>query len=68
MLDAFTEREQAPLLANDIQVLVSELNAKAKQAAENGLRVELSVSGVLDVKGSARYYPQIAVRVSAEVR
>lgn len=46
MLEAFTEREQASLIANDILVLVSELNAKAKQAAENGLRVELSISVV----------------------
>ena len=67
MLDAFTEREQASLLANDIQVLVSELNAKAKQAAATGLSVELSVLGVLDVKGSAKYYPEIRARIVTEV-
>jgi hypothetical protein len=67
MLEAFIEREQASLIANDIQVLVSELNAKTKQAAENGLQVEITVSGVLDVKGSALYYPEIRSRVVAEV-
>lgn len=66
-LEIFTEREQPELLANDIKVLVSELNSKARQAAENGLRVEITVSAALDVKASVTGYPVIRAKVLAQV-
>ena len=66
-----TETDRAEfqaLIANDIRVLASQLNDAAKRAAEQGLKVQIEVSAVLDVKGIATSYPVLSVRVQAEVR
>jgi len=67
-LQTETEQEQRALNANDIRVLVGQLNESVRKGAECGLKIQIEISGVLDVKGSATYYPVIAAQVAAEVR
>jgi hypothetical protein len=61
------EQERLALLANDIRVLVGQLNDAVKTGAEIGLISWLEVSTVLDVKGHATSYPSLSVRLQAEV-
>lgn len=64
-----TRQEHAALSANDIRALVSQLNEAVKCGAENhGLRVEMEVSNVIDIKGRATCYPIASVRIFTEVR
>ena len=63
-----TEQEQAALLANDIKVLIGELNESIKRAAEKGLRVHVEVSSAMDFKASASLYPALSIGVLAEVQ
>jgi hypothetical protein len=42
MIDAVIQEQQS-LLVNTIQVLVAELNNKMDEAAQSGLRVQLSI-------------------------
>lgn len=67
-LQAEAEQEQKALIANDIRVLVGQLNEAIKKGAERGLQIALDVSIILDVKGSASCYPVLAAQVAAEVR
>jgi hypothetical protein len=59
--------EHRPLLVNDIRVLTSELNERIKEAARQGLKVELTVTSVLEIQPQAVLCPVLAVRVLAEV-
>ncbi len=62
------ETESQAMTANDLRVLVSQLNEAVKKAAEKGLRIEIQASSVIDVKGTATLYPLVSVRVLAEVQ
>lgn len=59
--------EQQALAANDIRVLVSQLNEAIQNGAAQGLRVEINVSGCVDVKGPATYYSIVSARILTEV-
>ena len=56
------------MLANDLRVLVCQLNETIQRAAENGLQVGVEASVKLDTKGAATLYPVVSVRVLAEVQ
>jgi len=64
--------EQTPetqaLIANDIHVLAGQLNDTIKRGAENGLKIEISCTSVIDIKGVATYYPVLSVKVLSELR
>lgn len=59
--------ENQALAANDVRVLVSQLNEAIQRAAANRLRVAIDVSAYVDVKGPATCYPVVAARLFAEI-
>jgi hypothetical protein len=67
MNEALSDRERQAMIANDVRVLVSELNEKIKQASKQGLRVEVDDNYRLEFKAGVCGYPVISVRVLAEV-
>ena len=60
--------EQAALLANDLRVLVSQLNERVQEAARAGLQVEINASLSVNLDGDVLSYPTVSIRVTAEVR
>lgn len=60
--------EVQALTSNDIRVLVSELNARIKEAAEQGLHVRLNVANELNVTRRACSYPVVSVELFTEVK
>ena len=67
MLTETNRAESQALLANDIRVLVEQLNGTIKRGAEQGLKIQIEASNTLDVKSIATSYPVLSVRVQAEV-
>lgn len=59
--------DSASLIANDIVVLVAQLNEAINKAAQKGLRVEIDCSNIVDVKGLATYYPVVSAKILAEI-
>jgi hypothetical protein len=60
--------ETCALIANDIRALVSQLNERMEQAAQEGLRVECTSTVALDLRTKVSSYPSISVRVLAEIQ
>ena len=60
-----TQEKQA-LLANDIKVLTGQLNEALRKSAAHGLRVEITVAGVLETN-PAIYFQELSVRMFSEV-
>lgn len=68
MISAESENESAALAANDIRVLVSQLNESIQRAAAKGMEIEIDASVVLQVKGGVMHFPEVTVRILAPVR
>lgn len=60
--------ESQALAANDIRVLVGQLNEAIKHGAGCGLTIVVDSANVIDVKGIATHYPALTVRVLSELR
>ena len=65
---AVESSETYALIANDIQVLVSQLNQRIEQAARAGLRVECTSTVTLNLQTKATLYPSISVRLLTEIQ
>lgn len=63
-----TERENQSMLANDLRVLVSELNSAIQRAADRGLKVTIQAQEVLDTRTKISKYPEVSIRILAEVQ
>jgi hypothetical protein len=59
--------ETRALIANDIRVLVTQLNETTRKASEMGLRVEISNREVLDLPAVCKR-AEITARIFAEVQ
>ena len=62
------QRENQAMLANDLRVLVSDLNGAIQKAAGAGLKVAITARDVLDVRTAASKYPEISIRVLVEIQ
>jgi len=62
-----TERESRAMMANDIRVLVGQLNEAVRKAAGKGLRVEIVSREVVELP-SVHKYAELQVRILAEVQ
>jgi hypothetical protein len=67
MLTAAETTEAKALAANDIRVIVGQLNNAIKRGAEHSLKIQIEVSSVIDIKGAATCYPILSARVLAEI-
>lgn len=65
--EASTLEAQA-LIANDIRVLIGQLNVAIQRAAANKLAVQITTTGHIDVRGPATYYPVVSARILSEVQ
>jgi hypothetical protein len=61
------ERESQAMLANDIRVLVNQINSVIRAGVQKGLKVEVHSREVLDVDLVAQY-PELSVRILADVQ
>ena len=62
-----SKAENQALLANDVRVLVGQLNDAIRKASETGLRVELSNRDVLDLSSVCKR-AEINARIFVEVQ
>jgi hypothetical protein len=59
--------ESEALLANDLRVLVSELNQRLEQASQRGIDVELSIARLWVVANPAMK-AELRIKITSEVR
>lgn len=59
--------ETKALIANDVRVLVAQLNEAIQKAAANKLTVQITSSSHIDVRGPATCYPVVSARILAEI-
>lgn len=61
-----TDAEQLSLIANDIKVLVGQLNEALRHGAERGLKIEITISETLEIK-PVIYSQTLSVKLLREV-